>query len=112
MPPATAPGTLVSGLADLQARRMAVPSPPGLAALRVHQLFPNAGLAPVLVVPPRGHDAVAWVTEGRVSAAVIALGLEPPPESVRAVIITDALPGPGIAVRPGRLNREASVIAF
>lgn len=96
-----APGTLVSGLADLQARRMAVPSPPGLAALRVHQLFPDAGLAPVLVVPPRGQNVVTWVSEGRVAAAVIALGIEPPPEPVRAVIITDALPGPGVAVRPG-----------
>ncbi len=95
-----APGTLVSGLADLQARRMAVPSPPGLAALRVHQLFPDPALAPVLVVPTRVDEALAWVSNGRVAAAVVAAGDESLPLGLRPVVVTDALPGPGVAVAP------------
>ena len=95
-----APGTLVSALPDLRTRRLAVAAPPALAALRIHELFPDPVLAPVLVELPAGADPVPWIFSGKVDAAMIPLQQADAAQGTRIVLLSDALPGAGVAVSP------------
>ena len=96
-----APHTLVSSLTDLRTRRLAVRAPPSLAALRIHELFPDPLLAPVLVTLPAGVDGASWVVSGRVDAAMLTLEEGEAARGARIVLVTDALPGAGLALAPG-----------
>jgi hypothetical protein len=94
------PGTLVTGPADLVARRVASPGPPALAALRLLELFPDPTRGPRLV-PSRGPGrALAALARGDVEAVVVALTDGEPVQGTDVALVTDASPARALSVEP------------
>ncbi len=70
---AVRPGTVFTDPADLSARRIAVPAPPSLAALRLLELFPRPASVPVIVEFRRVSAALQALEQGRVQAVLLPL---------------------------------------
>lgn len=92
------PGTLVTSPSDLAARRVAVPDPPAMAALRLLELFPQAARTPRLVKAASLAEALDALARGQVAAAVLPTDAGAPPAGVQVALVTDAAPGRGFTV--------------
>ena len=98
---AVRPGTVFTDPADLSARRIAVPAPPSLAALRLLELFPHPTQVPVMVQFQRVPEALRALRQGQVQAALLPMieGREYP--KAQLTLMTDASPGLGFSASPG-----------
>ena len=90
--------TLIAAPSDLVARRVAVPAPPALAALRLLELFPDAVQVPELITLPSREAALAALTSGLVAGAVLALDGGYTPDAARIALFTDASPGRALSI--------------
>jgi hypothetical protein len=94
------PGILVTGPLDLVARRVAVPSPPALAALRLLELFPDPARGPRLVPAEGPRPALDALARGDVEAVVVAVEEGEPVGRADVALVTDASPARAFSVDP------------
>jgi ABC-type phosphate/phosphonate transport system substrate-binding protein len=92
------PRTLITSPSDLGARRVAVPPPPSLAALRLLNLFPDPVQAPVLVPVVARERALRALSTGQVSAIVLPIDAIAASPDLQIALETDASPGRAFSV--------------
>lgn len=92
------PRTLITSPSDLSARRVAVPPPPSLAALRLLKLFADPVQAPVLVPVVAREQALRALSSGQVNAVVLPVDVIAAFPDLQIALETDASPGRAFSV--------------
>ncbi len=105
------PGTVFTDPADLSARRIAVPAPPSLAALRLLELFPRPAHVPAMVRFQQVPQALRALRNGQVQGALLPMidGQDYP--NVQLTLVTDASPGLGFSASPGVTQEQRRGLA-
>lgn len=92
------PRTLITSPSDLGARRVAVPAPPSLVALRLLDLFPDPVQTPVLVPIAGREQALRALSSGQVSAIVLPVDAIVASADLQIALETDTSPGRAFSV--------------
>jgi len=103
---AVRPGTVFTDPADLSARRIAVPAPPSLAALRLLELFPRPASVPVMVEFRQVPAALRALQQGRVQAVLLPVIEGRDYLKAQMTLITDASPGLGFSASPAVSRKQ------
>lgn len=96
----TSQGSAIVDPSDLHGMPVATLGPPSLASARLHQLFPDAVRAPVLVDMNSYREALEALASGEAAAAVIATDLVAERPELAVVAVYEDDPGLAVSVSP------------
>lgn len=90
--------SMILDMDELMGKRVATLPSPGLGAIRLLNMYPNAARQPVLVIAWNSEDAISKLRSGQVSAAIIPSPLVATFEGLSVVEITEQVPAPAFSV--------------